>query len=55
MEKVTGEEKILFYDEIERLTQGFYQYMHGERTQPDGAVTLFKRFIDFYDADWMGL
>lgn len=55
MGKVTIEEKILFYDEIQILTQGFYQYMHGERTQPDGATTLFKRFADFYDADWVGL
>lgn len=49
------EEKVLFYDELEKLTQAFYQYMHGDRTQPDGALTLFKQFAAFYDADWIGL
>lgn len=55
MSSASVEEKILFYDEIEKLTQGFYQYMHGDRTQPDGAITLFKRFAEFYNADWIGL
>lgn len=49
------EEKALFYDELKKLTKSFYQYMHGDRTQPDGAVTLFKKFVSFYDADWIGL
>lgn len=32
------------------LFQGgmFYQYMHGERREPDGAITVLKRHIDFF-------
>ena len=52
---ITNEEKIQFYAELDLLTEGFYQYIHRERTEPDGAITLFKRFIEFYDADWIGI
>ena len=39
------------------LFQGgmFYQYMHGERHEPDGANTILKRHIDFFQGDWIGL
>lgn len=39
------------------LYQGgmFYQYMHGERHEPDGALTVLKRHVQFFQGDWIGL
>lgn len=49
------EEAILFSEEILRQGRYFYQYMHGERTEPNETVTILKRSIEFFDADWIGL
>lgn len=32
-----------------------FTYMHGDRTEPDDPVTVLKRHIKFFDADWIGL
>lgn len=32
-----------------------FTYMHGDRTEPDDPVTVLKRHIEFFDADWIGL
>jgi len=39
------------------LLQGeqFYQYMHGERHEPDGGLTVLKRHVQFFQGDWIGL
>lgn len=48
-------EVLLFQEEVKRQCGYFYQYMHGERTEPNEAVTILKRSIEFFDADWIGL
>lgn len=39
------------------MVQGdqFYQYIHGERHEPDGALTVLKRHVQFFQGDWIGL
>lgn len=48
-------EDLLFRKEVMRQFEYFYQYMHGDRKEPDDAETILKRSIDFFDADWIGL
>jgi len=50
-----AEEAILYKKEVTKQFEYFYQYMHGERREPDEAETILKRSIEFYDADWIGL
>lgn len=48
-------EDLLFKGEVLRQCGYFYQYMHGERNEPNEAVTILKRSIELFDADWIGL
>ena len=48
-------EALLFREEVLRQCGYFYQYMHGERKEPNEAVTILKRSIELFDADWIGL
>lgn len=48
-------ENLLFRKEVLKQCGYFYQYMHGERKEPNEATTILKRSIEFFDADWMGL
>lgn len=52
---IASDEAIIYKDEITKQFEYFYQYMHGERIEPNEAETIFKRGIEFYDADWIGL
>ena len=49
------QESVLFKEEVLRQCGYFYQYMHGERKEPNEAVTILKRSIELFDADWIGL
>lgn len=49
------QESLLFKEEVLRQCGYFYQYMHGERKEPNEAVTILKRSIELFDADWIGL
>lgn len=44
-----------FDNEVRLMCRDFYQYLHGDRNEPDEPETIFKRVIDFYGADWIGL
>lgn len=35
--------------------QEFYRYMHFDRKEPNHPITILKRHIQFFDADWIGL
>ena len=48
-------EDLLFRKEVLKQCEYFYQYMHGERKEPNEATTILKRAIEFFDADWIGL
>ena len=48
-------EALLFKEVVLRQCEYFYQYMHGERKEPNEAVTIFKKGIELFDADWIGL
>lgn len=49
------DEAIVYKEEVTKQFEYFYQYMHGERMEPNEAETILKRSIEFYDADWIGL
>ena len=51
----SDEECRLFTESIMAMGQEWYQYMHGGRSEPDVPTSLMKRFINFYDGDWIGL
>lgn len=55
MDNERANEDLLFRKEVMRQFEYFYQYMHGDRKEPDDAETIIKRSIDFFDADWIGL
>ena len=43
----------MFTELVTEMGAGFYQYMHGERKEPDTPETLMKRHLKFFDGDWM--
>lgn len=45
----------MFTELVTQMGAEFYQYMHGERKEPDAPETLMKRHLKFFDGDWMGL
>ena len=51
----TDRECRMFTELVTEMGAGFYQYMHGERNEPDTPETLMKRHLKFFDGDWMGL
>ena len=53
MNNERANEDLLFRKEVIRQFEYFYQYMHGDRKEPDDAETILKRSINFFDADWM--
>ena len=58
MEYIKSEEPnedLLFREEVMRQFEYFYQYMHGDRKEPNEVETIFKRSIEFFGADWIGL
>ena len=58
MEYIKSEEAnedLLFREEVMRQFEYFYQYMHGDRKEPNEVETIFKRSIEFFGADWIGL
>ena len=55
MDNERANEDMLFRKEVMRQFEYFYQYMHGDRKEPDDAETILKRSINFFDADWIGL
>ena len=58
MEYINSEEAnedLLFREEVMRQFEYFYQYMHGDRKEPNEVETIFKRSIEFFGADWIGL
>ena len=58
MEYIKSEEAnedLLFREEVMRQFEYFYQYMHGDRKEPNEVETIFKRSIESFGADWIGL
>lgn len=55
MEKMSDKDCRLFLELVMEMGEEWYQYMHGERFEPDDPVTLMKRHIELFDGDWMGL
>lgn len=51
----TDRECRMFTELVTEMGAGFYQYMHGERNEPDAPETLMKRHLKFFDGDWIGL
>lgn len=54
-ENYSLEECRAFMEATMMLGDQFYQYIHGERHEPDGALTVLKRHVRFFQGDWMGL
>lgn len=44
-----------FWDATMGAGDDLYLYLHGERHEPDGAPTVLKRMLDFFQGDWIGL
>lgn len=55
MDNERANEDLLFRKEVMRQFDYFYQYVHGDRKEPNDAETILKRSIDFFEADWIGL
>ena len=55
MDNERANEDLLFRKEVMRQFEYFYQYMHGDRKEPNEVETIFKRSIEFFGADWIGL
>lgn len=55
MDKMSDAECRMFLELVMDMGEEWYQYMHGERFEPDDPVTLMKRHIELFDGDWMGL
>lgn len=55
IEEFSDEDCRLFTELVRTMGAQWYQYMHGERTEPDAPETLMKRTLDFFDGDWIGL
>lgn len=55
MESMSDKECRLFMELVMDMGEEWYQYMHGERFEPDHPETLMKRHIELFDGDWMGL
>ncbi len=51
----TMNEAILFYKELIRMGQDFYEYIHGKREEEEAAEAILRYCLNFYDADWIGL
>ena len=51
----TDEEYKEFTEATMHQAEQLFQYMHGERNEPDDPITVLKRHIQFFDADWIGL
>ena len=51
----TNEEYKKFTEATMHQAEQLFQYMHGERNEPDDPITVLKRHIQFFDADWIGL
>ena len=48
MEYIKSEEAnedLLFREEVMRQFEYFYQYMHGDRKEPNEVETIFKRLL----------
>ena len=48
-------EATVFYEELLKMGQNFYQYLHGEREEGAAAEEILRCCLEFYDADWIGL
>lgn len=55
IDEFSDQECRMFTELVRIMGEQWYQYMHGERTEPDGPETLMKRTLDFFDGDWIGL
>lgn len=54
-EEIDVHEATLFYEELIKLGQDFYRYIHEERAEGNAAELILKYCLNFYDADWIGL
>lgn len=52
---MSEDEKSLFVERVLAAGEEWYQYMHGQRSEPDDPVTIMKRDLELFDGDWMGL
>ena len=47
-------EATVFYEELLKMGQNFYQYLYGEHEEGAEAEEILRCCLEFYDADWIG-